>query len=150
MDLAAIEEELDSQAQTKPPRKRAGCQPLPLALQRIEHRHEPESCQCGAYLVQIDKDVSEILQEDASFGKILQRLQPLLARIRCPRSTICFTAIRCPHHLRCLNPLALTAKKLNLAFVCTPNYSLHGLAGRFARLALSVGGGVVGEGTAQD
>ena len=47
MDLAAIEEELDSQAPTKRKRTRAGRQPLPPELVRIEHRHEPASCQCG-------------------------------------------------------------------------------------------------------
>ena len=36
-------------------------QPLPPELPRIEHHHEPESCQCGADLVQIGKDVSEQL-----------------------------------------------------------------------------------------
>ena len=64
MDLAAIEEELEGQAPAKPRRKRAGRQPLPPELPRIEHRHEPESCQCGqcdAELVQIGEDVSEQL-----------------------------------------------------------------------------------------
>jgi len=47
MNLAAIDEELRNQASTKPLRKRAGRQPLPPELPRIEHRHEPASCQCG-------------------------------------------------------------------------------------------------------
>jgi transposase len=61
-DLAAIEEELDTQAPAKGTRKRAGRQPLPPELPRIDHRHEPESCQwaqCGADLVKIGEDVSE-------------------------------------------------------------------------------------------
>ena len=41
MDLAAIDEELHSQAAAKQPRKRAGRQPLPPELPQIEHRHEP-------------------------------------------------------------------------------------------------------------
>lgn len=45
MDLATIEEELHIQAPAKQPRKRAGRQPLPAELPRIEHRHEPESCE---------------------------------------------------------------------------------------------------------
>ena len=52
-DLAAIEAELEQAKQTlkpKPPRKpraRAGRQPLPAHLPRVEHRHGPESCTCG-------------------------------------------------------------------------------------------------------
>ena len=45
--LAAIEAEPDSQAPAKPRRKRAARQLLPPKLPRIEHRHEPESCQCA-------------------------------------------------------------------------------------------------------
>ena len=71
MDLAAIDEELHSQAPTKQPRKRAGRQPLPPELPRIEHHHEPQSCQCGqcgADLVKIGEDVSEQLDvEPARF-----------------------------------------------------------------------------------
>ena len=70
-DLAAIDEELQVQAPVNRQRKRAGCQPLPAHLERIEHRHEPESClcgQCGADLVKIGEDVSEQLDvEPARF-----------------------------------------------------------------------------------
>ena len=64
MDVAAIEEELETQAPVKRQRKSAGRQPLPPHLERIEHRHEPESCQCGqcgADLIKIGEDVSEQL-----------------------------------------------------------------------------------------
>jgi hypothetical protein len=54
-DLAAIEAEVEQlqddescDTVTKPKRPRAGRQPLPAHLPRIEHRHEPESCTCGA------------------------------------------------------------------------------------------------------
>ena len=47
MELASIEEELAQQEPAKRQRKRAGRQALPPELARIEHRHEPESCQCG-------------------------------------------------------------------------------------------------------
>jgi transposase len=53
IDQAAIEAELERVAnQINPatrrlPRVRAGRQPLPDHLPRIEHRHEPASCQCG-------------------------------------------------------------------------------------------------------
>lgn len=48
-DLAAVETEVERLAEpaSKPKRQRAGRQPLPAHLPRIEHRHEPESCQCG-------------------------------------------------------------------------------------------------------
>lgn len=51
-------------AAEKPKRERAGRQPLPNHLARIEHRHEPESCtcgQCGQGLVPIGEDVTEKL-----------------------------------------------------------------------------------------
>lgn len=71
IDLAAIKEGLDTQAPAKPQRKRAGRQALPPELPRIEHRHEPQSCQCGqcgADLVKIGEDVSEQLDvEPARF-----------------------------------------------------------------------------------
>ncbi|BDT60722.1 hypothetical protein MasN3_42160 [Massilia varians] len=40
MDLAAIEGKLESQASSKPARKRAGRQSLPPELPRIENRHD--------------------------------------------------------------------------------------------------------------
>jgi len=53
-DSAAIEVELEQLTDgepcatvAKPKRPRAGRQPLPEHLPRIEHRHEPESCTCG-------------------------------------------------------------------------------------------------------
>ena len=81
MDLAAIDEELEAQAPVKRQRKRAGRQPLPTHLERIEHRYEPESCQCGqcgADLVKIGEDVSEQLDvEPARF--FVHRLWPCRA-----------------------------------------------------------------------
>jgi hypothetical protein len=54
-DLAAIEAELVQQQTplarapqtTKTPRSRAGRQPLPPELPRLDPRHEPDSCQCA-------------------------------------------------------------------------------------------------------
>ncbi len=74
-DLAACEARLAKQRQAaemgpplpqpeKPKRERAGRQPLPEHLPRVEHRHEPESCtcgQCGQALVLIGEDVTEKL-----------------------------------------------------------------------------------------
>ena len=51
-DLAGVNteiEQLDPSTKAnlaKPPRVRAGRQPLPDHLPRIEHRHEPKSCRC--------------------------------------------------------------------------------------------------------
>lgn len=71
MDLTAIEGELATQAPAKQQRTRDGRQALPPELPRIEHRHEPESCQCGkcgADLVKIGEDISEQLDvEPARF-----------------------------------------------------------------------------------
>jgi len=78
-DTSAIEAEVEqlqgdqtSETGTKPfKRPRAGRQPLPDHLPRIEHRHEPESCacgKCGKDLVKIGEDVSEQLDvEPAKF-----------------------------------------------------------------------------------
>jgi hypothetical protein len=52
-DIAALEAEVEQADDpagttvTKPQRSRAGRQPLPPHLPRMEHRPEPESCQCG-------------------------------------------------------------------------------------------------------
>jgi len=74
-DIAACEARLAEERQAaemgphlpeaaKPKRERAGRQPLPAHLPRVEHRHEPEHCtcgQCGQALVQIGEDVTEKL-----------------------------------------------------------------------------------------
>ena len=78
-DLAAAEAELAKQvalvatepALPRAPRPRAGRQPLPDHLPRIEHLHEPESCtcgQCGHNLTKIGEDIREQLDvEPARF-----------------------------------------------------------------------------------
>src|SRR5664279_3947845 len=70
-DVAAVEAELEQLADQqpevtadKPKRPRAGRQPLPAHLPRIEFRHEPDSCQCGQCgneLIKIREDVTEQL-----------------------------------------------------------------------------------------
>ncbi|HCN66794.1 MAG TPA: IS66 family transposase [Candidatus Accumulibacter sp.] len=74
-DLAACEARLAERRQAaemgphqlppeKPKRDRAGRQPLPEELPRVEHLHEPETCtcgQCGQALVRIGEDVTEKL-----------------------------------------------------------------------------------------
>jgi transposase len=90
MDLAAIEEELDSQAPAKRQRKRAGRQALPPELPRIEQRHEPESCQCGqcgADLVKIGEDVSEQLDVEPARFFVHRHIRPQYACRPCETVT---------------------------------------------------------------
>jgi transposase len=90
MDLAAIDEELRSQAATKPPRQRAGRQPLPPELPRIERRHEPASCQCGqcgADLVKIGEDVSEQLDVEPARFFVHRHIRPQYACRPCETVT---------------------------------------------------------------
>lgn len=63
-DVAAIEAELKLPTTPATPRTRAGRQTLPEHLERVEVRHEPDSCTCTACqsnLVKIGEDVSEQL-----------------------------------------------------------------------------------------
>jgi transposase len=90
MDLAAIEEELEGQAPTKRKRTRAGRQALPPELARIEHRHEPESCQCGqcgADLVKIGEDVSEQLDVEPARFFVHRHIRPQYACRPCETVT---------------------------------------------------------------
>jgi transposase len=90
MDLAAIDEELHRQAPTKQPRKRAGRQPLPPELPRIEHRHEPASCQCGqcgADLVKIGEDISEQLDVEPARFFVHRHIRPQYACRPCETVT---------------------------------------------------------------
>ncbi|SFN27290.1 Transposase, partial [Nitrosomonas communis] len=76
-DTAAVAAEIEQfgslakQGVNKPPRTRAGRQPLSDPLPRIEHYHEPQSCQCrqcGRDLVKIGEDTTEQLDgEPARF-----------------------------------------------------------------------------------
>lgn len=90
MDLAAIDEELAAQAPVKRQRKRAGRQPLPAHLERIEHRHEPVSCQCGqcgADLVKIGEDVSEQLDVEPARFFVHRHIRPQYACRPCETVT---------------------------------------------------------------
>lgn len=92
-DLAAIEAEIeqlaDAQANTpavKTKRPRAGRQPLPDHLPRIEHRHEPESCtcgQCGRDLVKIGEDVTEQLDVEPAKFFVHRHIRPQYACRSC-------------------------------------------------------------------
>ena len=91
-DLAAAQAELAKQQkdagvpETRRPRERAGRQPLPEHLPRIEHRHEPETCtcgQCGQALVKIGEDISEQLDGEPARFFVHRHLCPQYACRAC-------------------------------------------------------------------
>jgi transposase len=93
-DSAAAEAELARQlaAEPAPPttppaiRPRAGRQPLPEHLPRIEHRHEPESCtcgHCGKDLVKIGEDISEQLDVEPARFFVHRHIRPQYACRTC-------------------------------------------------------------------
>lgn len=92
-DLAAIEAELETPVpETKPrtPRIRAGRQPLPGHLERIEVRHEPEACTCGqcqSNLVKIGEDISEQLDIEPARFFVLRHIRPQYACRTCETVT---------------------------------------------------------------
>ena len=93
-DLAAAEAELARRAALVTPeplvpraaRPRAGRQPLPDHLPRIEHHHEPASCtcgQCGHDLVKIGEDVSEQLDVEPARFFVHRHIRPQYACRTC-------------------------------------------------------------------
>ncbi len=88
-DITAIEADLWVPPAPQPQAKsRTGRQALPDHLERIEVRHEPESCTCSfcqSYLVKISEDISEQLDvEPARFfvHRHIPRTAPHPATIR--------------------------------------------------------------------
>lgn len=93
-DLAAIEAEVGqlqaSRTDTKPKRPRAGRQPLPDHLPRIEHRHEPASCTCGHCgngLVKIGEDITEQLDVEPAKFFVHRHIRPQYACRTCETVT---------------------------------------------------------------
>lgn len=96
-DLSAITAEVEQLADgqpgdtvVKPKRLRAGRQPLPAHLPRIEHRHEPESCtcgQCGKDLVKIGEDVTEQLDVEPAKFFVHRHIRPQYACRACETMT---------------------------------------------------------------
>src|SRR5882672_5600205 len=92
-DLAALEAEMAkhqgqaSQPQAPPvARSRAGRQPLPQHLPRIEHVHQPHSCtcgKCGRDLVKIGEDISEQLDVEPSRLFVHRHIRPQYACRSC-------------------------------------------------------------------
>ena len=73
-DRAELEARIDAKVEPKPPKVKrlvAGRQPLPAHLERVIHRHDPASCDCGTCgkaLVKIGEDITEQLDvEPARF-----------------------------------------------------------------------------------
>ena len=89
-DIAAAEAKLAQEQEETPattsvpklPRVRAGRQPLPEHLPRIEHHHEPETCtcgKCGGALVKIGEDISEQLDVEPAKFFVHRHIRPQYA-----------------------------------------------------------------------
>jgi transposase len=96
-DLAAIESEVEQlqdgrpgDTVVKPKRPRAGRQPLPDHLPRVEHRHEPASCtcgRCGKDLVKIGEDITEQLDVEPAKFFVHRHIRPQYACRACETVT---------------------------------------------------------------
>lgn len=95
-DIAALEAEIEqTKAQhaptvAKPKRPRAGRQPLPPHLPRIDHRHELESCQCGRCgkdLIKIGEDITEQLDVEPAKFFVHRHIRPQYACRSCESVT---------------------------------------------------------------
>ena len=75
---------------SKPPRLRAGRQALPEHLERVEHRHEPDSCACSACgkdMVNIGEDISEQLDVVPARFFVHRHIRPQYACRACETVT---------------------------------------------------------------
>ncbi len=82
----AAEAEQLSPASKPARRERAGRQPLPEHLPRIEHRHEPDACtcgQCGKDLIKIGEDISEQLDVEPARFFVHRHIRPQYACRTC-------------------------------------------------------------------
>ena len=91
-DTSALEAEVEQSGSStqQPKRERAGRQPLPDHLPRIEHRHEPESStcgQCGKDMVKIGEDVSEQLDVEPARFFVHRHIRPQYACRSCETVT---------------------------------------------------------------
>lgn len=90
-DCAAIEAEVEQQVpELRSQRQRAGRQPLPEHLPRLEHRHEPATCtcgQCGGELVKIGEDISEQLDVTPAKFFVHRHIRPQYACRPCESIT---------------------------------------------------------------
>jgi transposase len=89
-EIEQLADGLPSDSTAKPKRPRAGRQPLPDHLPRIEHRHEPESCtcgQCGKALVMIGEDITEQLDVEPAKFFVHRHIRPQYACRSCETIT---------------------------------------------------------------
>lgn len=89
-DMAAVEAELKLPPAPATPRSRAGRQALPEHLQRVDVRHEPESCTCPACqanLIKIGEDVSEQLDIEPARFFVIRHIRPQYACRQCETIT---------------------------------------------------------------
>ncbi|KXS30429.1 MAG: Transposase, partial [Candidatus Gallionella acididurans] len=89
-DIAAVESELKLPVTSSVPRTRAGRQTLPEHLERVEVRHEPDSCTCTACqsnLVKIGEDVSEQLDIEPARFFVIRHIRPQYACRQCETIT---------------------------------------------------------------
>ena len=96
-DLSALEAEVEqlqddraAHPEVKPKRPRAGRQPLPEHLPRIEHHHEPASCtcgRCGKDLVKIGEDITEQLDVEPAKFFVHRHIRPQYACRACETVT---------------------------------------------------------------
>jgi transposase len=87
-DISAVEAELPAMSAT--PRSRAGRQTLPEHLERVEVRHEPDSCTCSACqsdLVKIGEDISEQLDIEPARFFVIRHIRPQYACRQCETIT---------------------------------------------------------------
>src|SRR5690606_32789277 len=82
-DVLAVEAEIEQLPTVQQPRRiRTGRQPLPDHLPRIEHRHEPQSCQCqqcGSDLIKIGEDITEQLDVKPAEFFVHRHIRPQYA-----------------------------------------------------------------------
>ena len=89
-EVEQADERAGSSVTKKPKRPRAGRQPLPPHLPRIEHRHEPEFCQCaqcGKDLVKIGEDITEQLDVEPAKFFFHRHIRPQYACRNCETIT---------------------------------------------------------------
>lgn len=89
-DVAAVESELKLPTTPAAPRSRAGRQALPEHLERVDVRHEPDSCTCQtcqANLVKIGEDVSEQLDIEPARFFVIRHIRPQYACRQCESVT---------------------------------------------------------------
>ena len=89
-DVAAVEAELNLPATPVTPRSRAGRQTLPEHLERVDVRHEPDSCTCSACqseLIKIGEDVSEQLDIEPARFFVIRHIRPQYACRKCETIT---------------------------------------------------------------